>query len=167
MILPDEDLVVVLPSVLDESYEFRALNPRVSDLVVWDCQSVERVNSVGLSNWIQCFRNLDPRQQYVFRKVPRRIVEIFNNVCDFLPTFYRVESFYFPYSCEFCDHEEDEFFVRGKDYLEAQSATSHSVSRIPAQLNCPKCQGMMEPTMKPEVYMRFLSYREADAISKA
>lgn len=156
-----------LPRVLDEDFVFEGLNPKLSDLVVWDCQAVERVNSVALANWIRCFRRLDPRQQYIFRGVPRRIVEIFNNVADFLPNFYRVESFNFPYSCEFCDHEEDEFLVRGKHYLEAQSATSHSVTRIAAQLNCPGCQGMMEPTVKPEVYLRFLTYREADAISKA
>ena len=161
----DEDLVVLLPPSVDEFTDFSHLQPRLSQLIVWDCSQIERVNSIGLQRWIECFRRLDSRQQYIFRKVPRRVVETFSNVIDFLPPYSRIESFYFPLECVSCEHEEHELLRRGKDYLEAQGKNTAAVARPPLQLNCPKCQGMMESAVQTNIYLRFLNYRDATSES--
>lgn len=153
---PSDEVEILMPRVLDEDFPFEAIQPRLYQLVVWDCSQLERVTSEAVAKWMRFFRERDSRIQYKFKNVPRRLVEVFNNTKNFLPENFRVMSFAWPMGCDICEYEADEMVERGKDYLEAAKVSTEPTLRLPLELNCPNCQGMMEPAVNENSYLRFL-----------
>ena len=159
MILEHESLEIYLPEQLDETLKIE-LRPRLSQLVVIDASSVKQVRPEGLQILIHFFRTLDSRIHFAFRNMPSVLIKAFNRTADSLPPIYKVENFEWPMECFDCEFSEMEWVERGKDYLESQNANDSGVINLPMQLNCPSCQGMMEPAEKLESYLRFLKTQD-------
>jgi hypothetical protein len=58
-----------------------------------------------------------------------------------------VASFFAPYHCDKCDHQEDRLL---------QSATVLANDCIPPSFSCPECEGKLELDDLPERYFAFL-----------
>lgn len=151
-----DEKILVLPQTLDESFEFPVEEPRLSQIVVLECENVRHVSSAWAAKFVNWHRRLDPKTQFKFRNCPRKMIDLMNFVVGFLPEDAVVESFAAPYECLNCGHEQFEVMARGKDYLEARQGEA-AILRIPFELNCDKCPGMMEFSVLENIYLRFLN----------
>lgn len=159
-----DDIEIFFPKVLHSDFRFDLIQPRPYQLVIWDCILTERFTAEGVAKWIEFFRDNDPQTQYIFKNIPKRLVDIMNRTQGFLPENCRFTSFEWPMECESCDHAENELVFRGKDFLESSSQDMPELLKLPMQLNCPNCQGMMEPAVDMKSYLKFL--KKKNAISK-
>jgi hypothetical protein len=146
--------------MVDEHTPWPTAKVSLSTRIIFDCGAVELVNSIGAARWIDWMREFDPAQQFVFRRCSRKIVDLINYIPEFRPQEGVVESFALPYECAQCRHEEIEWVERGRHFLEAQNGEGPQLL-IPPQLNCSKCQGMMEFSVLEKIYLRFLYPRHA------
>lgn len=149
-----EDLVITFNRRLDETVQFQDLKPRLSQRILFDCHQLEIITSAGLQKWILWIRGRDPRLQYVFRGCHSRVVEALNQVRGFAPQDWVVESFYWPFHCSACGHEEEILLERGKHYIEAGRENARFLA--PDMLNCPKCREPMEVAILESQYLQFL-----------
>lgn len=153
-----EDVIIRFGPRLDESDHFPDIKVRLSQQVIFDCDKLINVSSAAMQNWILWMRRLDPRTQFVFTHCRRKVVDMINSTQGFWPPDAKVESFYFPFICENCEHEEEVLLVRGKDYIE-------SVDGKPARflatktLNCGKCRETMEVAVLEDLFLQFLHYQ--------
>jgi hypothetical protein len=151
-----DEKILVLPQTLDESFDFPKEEPKLRHIVVLECKAVRHVSSAWAAKFVNWHRKLHPKQQYAFRNCPRKMIDLMNFVVGFLPKDVVIESFEAPYECTNCGHEQSETMARGKDYVEAQPGCA-PLLRIPFELNCDKCPGMMEFSVLENIYLRFLN----------
>jgi hypothetical protein len=156
--LSEEDVVIGLTGDLLEKEKFPEMKLRLSQRVVMDCEGLRHISSYAIMQWSRWMKSFDPRQQFVFRNLPPRAVDILNLVDDFLPTECTIENFYVPYECQSCDHEELYLARRGKEYLETQ-AEKAAILRLPTEINCPKCKNGMTMGVWQSKFLRFLEKR--------
>ena len=153
--LNPSDLEIVMSGPIDEETTYPNVSPRLSQRIVIDCEGISYINSYGIQKWSLWMRAFDERVQFVFRRVPRRLVELFNSIKDFLPKGAVVESFYVPFECDNCEHEEPYWAQRGRDYVEAYQ--NHKMRIVlPDEINCPKCKGILKVGVWESRYFRFL-----------
>ncbi len=115
--------------------------------VVFDCQRIRRINSIGAAAWIEFLKDVQDRRQLIFRHCP----PVFIGYCNAMSTFIGqglVESFAMPYYCKACD---DVFQIMTK--VDAARLLRAAPSTTTA---CPKCHGTAKPETDPEVYLGFL-----------
>ena len=149
-----EDIQIKFTHHLDESVQFPVLKVRFSQQIIFDCHNLKTVSSYGLQKWITWMRSFDPRIQFVFSGCHSRIVDAFNSVAGFAPQETVVESFYLPFLCHHCGHEEEILLKRGKDYIETLEEKARFLA--PDMMNCPKCREPMEVAILEKKYLQFL-----------
>lgn len=152
----NEDLVLLLPQNLGENFIFPKANPKLSQQIIVECVQVQHISSGWAAGWVRWHRSLDPRIQFVFRDCPRKFIDLINFVDGFLPAESTIQSFQAPYQCLECGFEETETMKRGLHFLENHQGEAAQV-RIPFELNCAKCPGMMEFAVLENIYLRFLN----------
>jgi anti-anti-sigma regulatory factor len=156
-----EDIVVTLSGQLGEDTEFPKLNTRLSQRVILECDKISHLSSFAGQSWSNWMHKFDSRQQFVFRGVPPRVVDIFNLIEGFLPLEATIESFFVPYECETCGNEEDFLVKRGKDYLEAMNGEPAKLL-FPTEINCQKCKNAMRLGVWKEKFLRFLDHNQKE-----
>jgi hypothetical protein len=154
--LLSEDVVLELTGYLDESVKFPNVSLRLSQRMIFECDGLVHVSSAAAQDWAKWIRHFSVDQQYVFRKVRPRVMHLFNVFTGFLPKHTVMESFYMPYECEKCGHEETWLAERGRDYLEAVGETPARV-RFSKEINCSKCRGRMTLGFWEKIYLQFLN----------
>jgi anti-anti-sigma regulatory factor len=154
--LDAEDFLLELSGHLDESVEFPDVTLRLSQRVIIDCKTVSHINSYAAQMWSKWMKDKDPRQQFVFRNIPPRIVNKFNLIDGFLPSESTIESFYVPYECDNCEHEELVLAERGRDFIESQNENPAKLL-LAEEINCPKCKSGMKLGIWETKYLRFLN----------
>jgi hypothetical protein len=152
----DEEVIIELYGNFDESVTFPKDKFRLSQRIIFDCGGVEHINSHSIQTWMIWMRQFDSRQQFVFKNVPQRVVDIINMVDEFLPPESTVESFFIPYECEKCAHEEFILVHRGKEFIE-RTVKSKAKMMFTKELNCPKCKSAMKISVIEKKYFQFLN----------
>jgi anti-anti-sigma regulatory factor/rubredoxin len=138
---------------IDEDAHFYAIQPK--KCLILDMAKIRFINSCGLRNWIQWLKTIPPATQVVFRNCPKVIVDQMNILNGFIPPGAVVESFYIPYYCESCGHEEHQLAERGKTFKE-HLENKEAWSQFPEHILCPQCKESAEIGVMPTRYFSFL-----------
>jgi anti-anti-sigma regulatory factor len=153
-----EHTVLSFAGEIDEDSDFSGIEVGKSASLVIDLDGVTSVNSAGLRSWVRWIKSLTTPRDMVFRHCRRSIVEQMNILQGFLRPGSKIESFYVPYHCEKCGHEEDRLARLHQDYTQGLVDHPEQV-RLPARVKCPKCDGALEWDVIEAKYFRFLKYR--------
>ena len=99
---PDGWLRVTLSGALDESADLAGLFARVDRDCVINLRDVERVNSMGVHNWLVCMTRTPPRHRLAIEEVSYGLVQNAIAVANFFGNA-DVRSCMAPYACARCD----------------------------------------------------------------
>ena len=171
LISPDtaEDYIIEMSGDLGDDVEFPNKKFRLSQRIIFNCENLRHLSSFAMQKWSRWMKSQDTRQQFVFRMVPPRTIDIFNMIDGYLPDESIIESFYVPYECESCGHEELLLARRGREFVEA---LGHNAPKLllPQEINCPKCKSGMKLGVWEAKFLRFLSHlqlpNDSDEINK-
>jgi hypothetical protein len=152
-----DDIEIQLSGSISTDADFPQLRARLSQRIVFDCDGLEVLTPVGATAWSHWMRAFDERQQFVFRFLHERVVRVFSQINGFLPRESTIESFYVPYQCESCNHEDELLARRGKEYIEAVGGHPARLN-MPATLNCQHCKNQMNLGVWESKYFRFLEH---------
>lgn len=165
-----EDYILEVSGDLDESITLPTKKFRLSQRIIFNCEKAAHISSYAAQTWSRWMHTQDQRQQFVFRAVSPRIVDLFNLIEGFLPQEAVIESFYVPYECEACSHEELLLARRGREFIEALGDQPAKLL-LPQEINCPKCKSGMKLGVWESKYLRFLNspnhHKGSQLLSKA
>jgi hypothetical protein len=137
---------VELYGIVDERADFSELAQQLSGVVVLELGSITRINSVGVREWIRFITGLPEVTELTLSHCSPAIVNQLNMIANFRGPG-RIRSFYAPYVCGDCDHEEDRLID-----LEADRP---SAATLPTG-RCPRCGQDMTLDDLAERYLAFL-----------
>lgn len=140
--------IVEFTGEIDENADFTELKKRLRGPVVFQLAEIRRINSCGVREWVNFVRDLPVVTELTFSHCSPAIVTQLNMIFNFRGTA-KVRSFYAPYICEACGHEEDKL-------LDVQSQFPGGKFRAP-EFTCEKCGAAMEFDDLPERYLSFLN----------
>jgi len=118
--------------------------------LVLDLADVDFVNSTGLRAWIHFLRSVRGRGPLTIERCSERMVMQLNMVSD-AHTGLTVTSFYAPYVCDACGHEE-------RVLLGVQSHFPIGTRSAPPVVDCPECRQPMDFAEQPDRYLLFLDH---------
>lgn len=138
--------VVELIGQIDEDASFEELKALKGDHFTFDFEQMSLINSCGIREWISFIEKIPSNTGMTYLNCPQIVIEQMNMVHGFIKEGAVIESFYAPYYCESCDHEQ-KIKLLTKDIKNRQAPTT----------KCPKCESEMEFDAIPEQYFRFIS----------
>ncbi|OFZ17718.1 MAG: hypothetical protein A2Z20_00370 [Bdellovibrionales bacterium RBG_16_40_8] len=150
--------IVFMRGTIDESVNFKIIKPKNEAQLILDLKGINRLNSLGLRNWVQWMRFLNPHAGIVLRNCPNVVVHQINILDGFLPEHSIIESIEIPYTCDGCGHQTTYLAVRGRDYFEATADKAEQVS-LPLQRKCVSCGDQAEADIMVAKHFRFLRRR--------
>src|SRR5687767_16034107 len=133
---------------IDENADFAELRRRLRGQVVFNLGEVRRINSCGVREWVNFVRDLPSVSELVFTHCSPAIVTQLNMIFNFRGSA-KVRSFYAPYVCDSCGHEEGKL-------LDVQAQFPGGVGKVP-DFACEQCGAPMEFDDLPERYLSFLA----------
>jgi CheY-like chemotaxis protein len=142
---------VVIKGDITEASSLATLVPLLVGRVDFDLAQVAYINSLGVRDWIRFLRSVNI-QGYEFHACS---VPFVLQAALIPPMLGRgtVMSFFAPYFCESCDHQEDRLL---------QSAAILAAGYAPPVFQCPGCGGKLALDDLPERYLAFLRPEHAD-----
>lgn len=156
----DDGCILFLSGPINENSDLSKITFEESKVVYLDLSQVKHINSMGLRQWVVWVKGFKDRHHLVFRFCPRPVVDQINILQGFLPSGAVVESFFVPFSCPSCGHEEDVLLHRGRDYMEGSVDLKEGLT-LDQNRPCGKCQKPMELDVVYPKYFNFLKYRRA------
>ncbi len=145
-VIEDGDQIrVVLRGDFTEATRFDELLPRMVGRVVFDAAQVTYMNSLGVRAWCEFLRQLRIGG-YELHACSVAFILQAAMVRDVIGRG-TVTSFFAPYRCVGCDHEEERLI---------QTAALVVASLEPPAFACPSCGGALELDDLPERYFAFL-----------
>jgi DNA-binding response OmpR family regulator/anti-anti-sigma regulatory factor len=136
---------VVLKGDFTEASNFRDLLPAMIGKVDFDLSQVGYMNSLGVREWVNFLRKA-AIQGYEFHACSVPFVLQAALARDVLGRG-TVASFFAPYHCDTCDHQEERLL---------QSATVLALEAEAPSFSCPACGGALVLDEHPERYLAFL-----------
>lgn len=136
---------VVLKGDFTEATSFDDLLPSMVGRVDFDVAQVRYMNSLGVRAWCE-FLKAAPIQGYEFHACSVSFILQASMVEDVLGRG-TVTSFFAPYHCEACDHQEERLL---------QSAAVLAAGLAPPVFTCPSCSAQLTFDDLPERYFAFL-----------
>jgi len=133
---------------IDENADFGELKKRLKGPVVFHLAEVRRINSCGVREWVNFVRDLPSVSELVFTHCSPAIVTQLNMIFNFRGAA-KVRSFYAPYVCDSCGHEEERL-------LDVQAQFPGGAGKVP-DFACEQCGSPMEFDDLPERYLSFLA----------
>jgi hypothetical protein len=140
--------VVEFSGELNERAHFAALRPRLKGQVVFHMAAVRRVNSGGVRMWAQFMQDLCGSADVALTHCSPVVVAQLNmsyRLCGKA----HVLSFYAPYACSRCDHEEERLLYVHTHFPNGE------FTHMP-QFHCGSCGAVMEFEESVERYLGFL-----------
>lgn len=137
---------VVLKGDFTEATRFDDLAPEMVGRVDFDLAQVTYMNSLGVRAWCEFLRSA-PIQGYEFHACSVPFVLQASMVADVVGRG-TVTSFFAPYHCESCDHQEERLL---------QSAALLAAGLEAPSFSCSKCDGQLAFDDLPERYFAFLA----------
>ena len=134
---------------IDENADFAELRRRLKGAVVFHLAEVRRINSCGVREWVNFVRDLPHVTELTFTHCSPAIVTQLNMIYNFRGRA-KVRSYYAPYICESCGHEDEKL-------IDVQSQFPNGPTDNVPEFSCEKCGEPMEFDDLPERYLSFLS----------
>jgi hypothetical protein len=143
--------LVVFDGEIDDSIEpiLAKLHPQLVGMVHFHLEGIRRVNSAGVRSWTRFMSTLADVTELVLTHCSPTVVMQLNMISDFRGPGH-VESFYAPYTCDHCGHEESKLLTV------ADMLRDGPIGRVPV-LNCPSCESRMEFDELEQSYLEFLA----------
>lgn len=142
---------VVIKGDVTEATNFRDLAPIMVGRVDFDLSQVSYMNSLGVLAWVEFLRDA-PIQGYEFHACSVAFC-LQASLSDSVLGRGTVTSFFAPYICETCDHEEER--------LLQSAAVLAADDRLPPTFACVNCGGDLVLDDLPQRYLAFL-FRDTD-----
>lgn len=133
---------------IDENADFGELRRRLKGPVVFHLAEVRRINSCGVREWVNFVRDLPGVTELTFTHCSPAIVTQLNMIYNFRGAA-KVRSFYAPYVCDGCGHEDEKL-------LDVQTQFPSGAGKVPDYV-CDQCGAAMEFDDLPERYLSFLA----------
>jgi anti-anti-sigma regulatory factor len=140
-----ERVRIVIKGDLTEAVNLDKLLPRVVGRISFDMSQVRYMNSLGVREWVR-FLHRANAQGYEFHACSPAFIMQASMVSGVLGRG-TVVSFFAPYACVECDHQEETLL---------QSAAVLAANYEAPTFPCPKCDKHMELDDAPERYFAFL-----------
>jgi CheY-like chemotaxis protein len=137
---------VVLKGDITEATNFKSLLPAMVGRVDFDLSQIKYMNSLGVREWVTFLRSAAIRG-YEFHACSVPFVLQAGTVNGMLGKG-TVASFFAPYVCEDCDHQEDR--------LLQSAAILAAEGNEPPSFTCQECGGKMTLDELPDRYLAFL-----------
>lgn len=112
------------------------------------------INSIGVKNWISWTMKMATGAKLTLEECPYVIVNQVNIVHGFVPKSTVITSFFAPFLCDECSHEQVLKLEHGVHYKYAQHQLPHEVN-LP-EVICAKCGAVMEPDFMVDKTFGFL-----------
>lgn len=142
-----DDIIMRFSGVLDEVFEFPEVAERPKGRLILELAGVTVINSIACRNWVNWIKELPGIE---LQECSPAIVNQANILIGFIPPTAKIKSFYVPYFCEPCEHEERILLTEGKGFQPGGPI------ELPSDLKCPKCGEPMVLDVIPERYFLFL-----------
>lgn len=130
---------------LDEHADFGPLRDRLRGAVAFRLGEIRRINSCGVREWVNFVRDLPGVSSLTFAGCSTAFVTQLNMIYNFRGKA-RIRSFYAPFVCDACGHDDDVLVEVGDDGRAA----------LP-EPRCPRCGEVMQFDDLPERYLSFLA----------
>lgn len=139
--------IIDLKGMMDEDMDLSKA-AQVNELgFVFNFDGVTGINSCGIRDWIEFLNKLSDADTITYENCPQVIIEQMNMVKGFIPDKASIQSFYAPFFCESCDHEE-KVLLRTEEIVNGEP---------PKDLACSKCQAKpLEFDAIPNQYFHFI-----------
>ncbi|OFZ10576.1 MAG: hypothetical protein A2Z20_08935 [Bdellovibrionales bacterium RBG_16_40_8] len=131
--------ILIFSGAIDERADFSTIQLTDGKELIIDLEKVNRINSLGLRNWIKWIRSLKS-YMITLRKCPNIFINQMNILEGFFPSNSIIESFQVPYTCDGCGLQTITLARRGEDYCEATADRPEQIN-IPPIIKCDKCGG--------------------------
>jgi len=104
--------LIILSGTINEDTNLLESCPVDRKQVIFDCGKVQRINSVGVKNWIQFMKHLSQEGISVtLRECSVSLVEQINMIKDFIPSSAKIESVQLPYYSSDLDQDFTKTFT--------------------------------------------------------
>jgi hypothetical protein len=134
------EMLVTVAGVVSEDSRFNLPDPRGRRVII-DPRGVERMNSLGVRNWIDFIEQLGTRSpDIVIRRLPPVMVWQASMITTFVGRS-RIESFLSPWFCPRCETTIEQLH----GYFD----------EVPMHIACPQCRSPMELDWDRDAYLAF------------
>jgi len=146
-VMKDGHLIIDLSGHIDENFLQAVQAVPESKSYIFNLRALTSINSSGIREWIKYAQKIK-NSQVILVECPKPFIDQASMVEGFLPSTFRVASFYVPYYCEDADEEKLVLYQFGKDY------TAEAIN-IPNEIKDEKGQAF-EIDIVPSKYFKFL-----------
>jgi anti-anti-sigma regulatory factor len=134
------ELLITVAGVVSEDSRFEIPDARGRRIVI-DPRGVERMNSMGVRNWIHFIEQLQAHSpDIVIRHLPPVMVSQASMITTFVGRS-RIESFLSPWFCPSCENTLEQLHSFHDD--------------LPRAIACPRCRSPMELDWDRDAYLAF------------
>lgn len=134
------ELLVTLSGTVTETSRFDLPDPRGRRVII-DARGIERMNSLGVRNWVDFIEQLETRSpDVVIRRLPPVMVWQAGMISTFVGRS-RIESFLSPWICPRCETTLEQLH----GYFD----------EVPLSISCPSCRSAMELDWDRDAYLSF------------
>jgi anti-anti-sigma regulatory factor len=134
------ELFITVAGVVSEESRLDVPDARGRRVII-DVRGVERMNSMGVRNWIHFIEKLQAQSHdIVIRHMPPAMVSQASMITTFIGRS-RVESFLSPWFCPGCDNTVEQLHAYHDE--------------LPLAIPCPKCRAPMELDWDRDAYLAF------------
>lgn len=143
-----------LSGTIDESFDGKRLAATVdATTLVLDLGGVRKISSFGIREWVDFVGAVGARRVAIYLvECAPKVVDQLNMVANFAGSG-RVYSFYLPYHCDYCDHDDRVLWQVDRDH-EALRAGK------PPQRACGHCGELQYFNEDPVTYLSYLAGQE-------
>jgi len=134
------ELLITVAGVVSEEARLEVPDARGRRVII-DARGVERMNSMGVRNWIDFIDSLQQQTpEIIIRHLPPVMVSQASMITTFIGRS-RVESFLSPWYCPRCENTLEQLHAFTDD--------------LPHSIQCPKCRSAMELDWDRDAYLAF------------
>lgn len=125
---------IALKGAITEAADFNKLGPLRSPMVI-DLGGVERINSIGVRNWIHFVKKCETGGiDLLVERASPMIVQQISMISNFMGQRAKVTSLYVPYFCETCNDER----------MQLVQVNPGETLGVAPTIPCPKCHHTMQ-----------------------
>ena len=152
-----KDVHLALEGALDENCMLPEFAEAITGTLTIDLSQVHTINSLGCRKWTQWIKDKAHADKGVtLINCSPAIVAQFNVLIGFLPDSVAIESFFVPYTCESCAHEERVLLTQGQEF-----DRTAGIIQVREEVPCPQCKNMMTMDAIKARYFKFLMRKSA------